>query len=94
MALFGLETDRDHDFIGASNAAGKSALLHALPKLLGVTRAANGYPDLHFARFILLFEGDSERIVLPEVARALELLVDTAFVATVPLGGGRGGSAR
>ena len=31
--------------------------------------------------------GDSERIVLPRLAEALDLLIDPAFVAIVPLGG-------
>ena len=34
-----------------------------------------------------LVEGDSERIVLPRLAEALNLLIDPAFVAIVPLGG-------
>ena len=41
---------------------------------------------LYFARFVLLVEGDSERIVLPRLAEALDLLIDPAFVAIVPLG--------
>jgi len=45
------------------------------------------YPELYFARFVLLVEGDSERIVLPRLAEALNLLIDPAFVAIVPLGG-------
>ncbi|WP_325949617.1 ATP-dependent nuclease [Pseudomonas putida] len=45
------------------------------------------YPELYFARFVLLVEGDSERIVLPILAEALDLLIDPAFVAIVPLGG-------
>ena len=45
------------------------------------------FPELYFARFVLLVEGDSERVVLPRLAEALDLLVDPAFVAIVPLGG-------
>jgi putative ATP-dependent endonuclease of the OLD family len=45
------------------------------------------FPELYFARFVLLVEGDSERIVLPRLAEALDLLIDPAFVAIVPLGG-------
>jgi putative ATP-dependent endonuclease of OLD family len=45
------------------------------------------YPELYFARFVVLVEGDSERIVLPRLAEALDLLIDPAFVAIVPLGG-------
>jgi putative ATP-dependent endonuclease of OLD family len=52
-----------------------------------VRGAMLAYPELYFARFVLLVEGDSERIVLPVLAEALDLLIDPAFVAIVPLGG-------
>lgn len=52
-----------------------------------VRGAMLAYPELYFARFVLLVEGDSERILLPRLAEALDLLVDPAFVAIVPLGG-------
>jgi putative ATP-dependent endonuclease of OLD family len=45
------------------------------------------YPEIYFARFVLLVEGDSERVVLPRLAEALDVLIDPAFVAIVPLGG-------
>jgi putative ATP-dependent endonuclease of the OLD family len=52
-----------------------------------VRGALLAYPELYFARFVVLVEGDSERIVLPRLAEALDLLIDPAFVAIVPLGG-------
>lgn len=52
-----------------------------------VRGAMLAYPELYFARFVLLVEGDSERVVLPRLAEALDLLIDPAFVAVVPLGG-------
>lgn len=52
-----------------------------------VRGAMLAYPELYFARFVVLVEGDSERIVLPRLAEALDLLIDPAFVAIVPLGG-------
>lgn len=52
-----------------------------------VRGAMLAYPELYFARFVLLVEGDSERIVLPRLAAALDLMIDPAFVAIVPLGG-------
>ena len=52
-----------------------------------VRGAMLAYPELYFARFVLLVEGDLERIVLPHLADALDLLIDPAFVAIVPLGG-------
>ncbi|MFM0478485.1 ATP-dependent nuclease [Paraburkholderia strydomiana] len=52
-----------------------------------VRGAMLAYPELYFARFVVLGEGDSEQVVLPRLARAMGLLIDTAFVAIVPLGG-------
>jgi putative ATP-dependent endonuclease of OLD family len=52
-----------------------------------VQGAVLAYPELYFARFVILVEGDSERIVLPKLAEALDLLIDPSFVAIVPLGG-------
>ena len=52
-----------------------------------VRGAMLAYPELYFARFVLLVEGDSERIALPRIAEAHGMLIDPAFVAIVPLGG-------
>lgn len=52
-----------------------------------VRSALLAYPELYFARFVVLVEGDSERVALPKLAEALGLLVDPSFVAIVPLGG-------
>ena len=52
-----------------------------------VRGAMLAYPELYFARFVVLVEGDSERVVLPRLARSIDLLIDPAFVAIVPLGG-------
>ena len=49
--------------------------------------ALMAFPELYFARFVVLVEGDSERVVLPQLAKALGLMLDPAFVAVVPLGG-------
>ena len=45
------------------------------------------FPELYFARFVVLVEGNSERIVLPRLAQAEGLTVDPSFVAIVPIGG-------
>ena len=45
------------------------------------------FPELYFARFVVLVEGDSERIVLPRLAQAEGLMLDPSFVAMVPIGG-------
>ncbi|MGY4173476.1 ATP-dependent nuclease [Bradyrhizobium sp. USDA 4529] len=52
-----------------------------------VRGAMLAFPELYFARFVILVEGDSERVVLPRLAQAEGLLVDPSFVAIVPLGG-------
>src|SRR5438132_10863593 len=52
-----------------------------------VRGAMLAFPELYFARFVVLVEGDSERIVLPRLAEADGFLVDPSFVAIVPLGG-------
>lgn len=52
-----------------------------------VREAVRTYPELYFARFVILGEGASEEVVLPRLAEALDLPVDRSFVAMVPLGG-------
>lgn len=52
-----------------------------------VRLAVKAYPELYFARFVILGEGDSERIVLPRIADAMGLSLDPSFVPIVPLGG-------
>lgn len=52
-----------------------------------VREAVKAYPELYFAKFVVLGEGDSELVVLPKLAEAADLLIDPSFVAIVPLGG-------
>jgi len=52
-----------------------------------VRLAIRAYPELYFARFVILGEGDSERIVIPRVAEAMGIPLDPSFVPIVPLGG-------
>lgn len=52
-----------------------------------VREAVIAYPELYFARFVILAEGPSEQIVLPRLAAALNYEIDPSFVAVVPLGG-------
>ncbi|MEZ5936198.1 MAG: AAA family ATPase [Alphaproteobacteria bacterium] len=52
-----------------------------------VRLAVRSYPELYFARFVILVEGDSERIVLPRLAEAKGVPLDPSFVPVVPLGG-------
>ena len=52
-----------------------------------VRLAIRAYPELYFARFVILGEGDSERLVIPRVAEAMDIQLDPSFVPIVPLGG-------
>ena len=61
--------------------------LHSSEEGKFIRNAMLAFPELYFARFVLLVEGDSERVVIPFLAKALDLLIDPAFVAVVPLGG-------
>ncbi|AGW12394.1 ATP-dependent nuclease [Megalodesulfovibrio gigas] len=52
-----------------------------------VRLAVKAYPELYFARFVVLGEGDSERLVIPKIAEAMGVPLDPSFVPIVPLGG-------
>jgi hypothetical protein len=52
-----------------------------------VRLAIRAYPELYFARHVILAEGDSESIVIPRIAEAMDIALDRSFVPIVPLGG-------
>jgi hypothetical protein len=52
-----------------------------------VRLAIGAHPELYFARFVILGEGESERIVIPRIAQSLGVQLDPSFVPVVPLGG-------
>ncbi len=52
-----------------------------------IREAVRAYPELYFARFVVLGEGASEEVVVPRLAEALGFDIDRSFVAVVPLGG-------
>ena len=52
-----------------------------------VREAVRAFPELYFARFVVLGEGSSEEVVLPLLADAANVVIDRSFVAVVPLGG-------
>jgi putative ATP-dependent endonuclease of OLD family len=52
-----------------------------------VRLAIRAYPELYFARFVILAEGDSEQLVIPRIAEAMGVSLDPSFVPIVPLGG-------
>lgn len=52
-----------------------------------VKEAVRAYPELYFARMVVLCEGDSEEIILPRMLGCLSPEMDTSFLSIVPLGG-------
>lgn len=52
-----------------------------------VRLAVKAYPELYFARFVILGEGDSECLVIHRIAQAMKIDLDPSFVPIVPLGG-------
>jgi putative ATP-dependent endonuclease of OLD family len=52
-----------------------------------VREAVQAYPELYFARLVVLGEGDSEQVVLPRVLAAAGIAEDDASISVVPLGG-------
>lgn len=52
-----------------------------------VREAVRAHPELYFAKFVVLGEGDTEQLVIPRVAQARGVQLDPSFVAVVPLGG-------
>lgn len=49
--------------------------------------AVRAYPDPYFARFAILAEGVSERVVVPRLAEAMGVPLDPSLAPVVPLGG-------
>jgi putative ATP-dependent endonuclease of OLD family len=52
-----------------------------------VREAVRAFPELYFAKAVVLGEGDSEEVVLPRLGQALSMPLDRSLVALVPLGG-------
>jgi hypothetical protein len=52
-----------------------------------VREAVRAFPEMYFARLVVLCEGDSEEIVLPRLCELAKVPVDPSFVSVVPLGG-------
>jgi len=52
-----------------------------------VRAALKIYPEIYFTKLVILVEGPSEEIVLPDLARSLRLELDRSFAAVVPIGG-------
>jgi putative ATP-dependent endonuclease of OLD family len=52
-----------------------------------VREGVQAFPEIYFARLVVLGEGDSEEIVLPRILRAKGVAVDEYAVAVAPLSG-------
>lgn len=52
-----------------------------------IQQAVRAWPELYFAKVVVLGEGASEEVILPAVAGAMGIPIDRSFVAMVPLGG-------
>lgn len=73
---------------------GRTAAVHtiSLPRPVAdgykyVREAIQAFPELYFARLVVLGEGDSEEIVLPKILHSAGHEIDDSFVSVVPLGG-------
>lgn len=52
-----------------------------------VKEAIQAYPELYFAKMVILGEGDSEEIILPKFWETINEDIDTSGISIVPLGG-------
>lgn len=52
-----------------------------------IKEAVRAYPELYFAKLVILGEGDSEEVILPKYWEALNGSVDVGGISIVPLGG-------
>ena len=52
-----------------------------------IKEAVQAYPELYFAKLVILGEGDSEEIILPKYWEAMNGSVDVGGISIVPLGG-------
>ncbi|MED4286990.1 AAA family ATPase [Priestia megaterium] len=52
-----------------------------------IKEAVKAYPELYFAKLVVLGEGDSEEIVIPKMLEEDNIEVDDSSISIVPLGG-------
>lgn len=52
-----------------------------------IKEAVKAYPELYFAKLVILGEGDSEEIILPKIWNSKNGNIDTSGISIVPLGG-------
>ncbi|MFP1891133.1 ATP-dependent nuclease [Lonsdalea quercina] len=52
-----------------------------------IKEAIKSYPEIYFAKLVILGEGDSEEIVIPKLAEANGIALDNSLITFAPLGG-------
>lgn len=52
-----------------------------------VAGAVKAFPEIYFARLVILGEGESEKIVLPRIISEMGTDIDDSFITIAPLGG-------
>ncbi len=52
-----------------------------------INQAVLAHPELYFSKLVLLGEGDSEKIIIPQLAKKLGFDLDPSFVSFIKLGG-------
>lgn len=52
-----------------------------------IKEAVKAYPELYFARLVILGEGDSEELILAKTLEVMNTPIDQSFISIVPLGG-------
>ncbi len=52
-----------------------------------ISEAVKAYPEIYFAKLVVLGEGDSEQVILPRLLELYDTDVDSHAISVVPLGG-------
>ncbi|MCG3726962.1 ATP-dependent nuclease [Vibrio cincinnatiensis] len=52
-----------------------------------ISEAVKAYPEVYFAKLVVLGEGDSEQVILPRLLEHYDTDVDSHAISVVPLGG-------
>lgn len=52
-----------------------------------ISEAVKAYPEIYFAKLVVLGEGDSEQVILPRLLEVYDTDVDSHAISVVPLGG-------
>ncbi|MCK8126152.1 AAA family ATPase [Pseudoalteromonas sp. 2CM39R] len=52
-----------------------------------ISEAVKAYPEIYFAKLVVLGEGDSEQVIIPKLLEFYETDIDSHAISVVPLGG-------